>query len=121
MGNGFPWARPCSVPLLRGCPFSQVFLIYLIALFTKRNQAVHDLVADTFVVEGRTGSEPGEAWVDEAKTVYEWFRGLFKNGGTRPYLSEKEKLELLEKLSNLRAQGALTEEEYQARKNQILQ
>lgn len=96
------------------------FLIYFVALFTKRKQAVHDFVADTFVIEGRVAQDPGNAWVDEVQKVYEGFRGLFKNHGPRTYASEKEKLDLLEKLNTLRMQGGLSEEEYQARKRSIL-
>jgi uncharacterized RDD family membrane protein YckC len=95
------------------------FSIYLVALFTPRRQTVHDLVADTLVVSGHPEGEAGRAWVDEVKVVYEWFRALFNSQGGG-FATEKAKLELIEKLNNLRASGALTEAEYQARKAKIL-
>jgi uncharacterized RDD family membrane protein YckC len=95
------------------------FLIYLVALFTKRQQAVHDLVADTYVVDGRSKAEAGKAWLDEVKFVFEFFRALFNSTG-KSYLSEREKLELIQKLNALRTSGALSEAEYETRKRAIL-
>lgn len=95
------------------------FAIYLVALFTKRKQTLHDLVADTFVVEGRLVTvETGKAWVDEVKQTYQNLRVALNQ--PEGISGEKAKIELIEKLNQLRSQGAITEEEYQARKRAIL-
>jgi uncharacterized RDD family membrane protein YckC len=95
------------------------FMIYLVALFTPRRQTLHDLVADTLVVPGHPDGEAGRAWLDEVKLLFEWIHALFNNNG-KSFYTEKEKLDLLEKLNSLRASGALTEDEYQTRKRAIL-
>lgn len=95
------------------------FAIYLLALFMPRRQALHDIVADTQVVNGRTDVESGKAWMDEMKFLYEWIRALFNSSG-RSMVSESEKLALLEKLNALRTSGALTDAEFQTRKRAIL-
>lgn len=93
------------------------FLIYAVAFFTPRRQAVHDMVAETFVVEGRMSADPGKAWTKETKKVYEGARGVFKNG---KWDSEKDRLDLLEKLASLHKKGVLSDTEFEKRKRAIL-
>lgn len=98
------------------------FLVYFVALFTKRSQTLHDLIAETLVIEGHVANDAGQAWVEEVQKVGEAARDLFKNGvaSSRGPVSEREKIELLEKLGKLRNDGTLTEAEYQERKRAIL-
>jgi uncharacterized RDD family membrane protein YckC len=99
------------------------FLIYLVALFTPRRQSVHDLIASTLVVENKPEADPFKAWGDEVTVVYRQVKHALTNAPPQsaPYLAEKEKLELIEKLHQLKSQGALTVEEFEARKKAILQ
>lgn len=53
------------------------FLVYFVAFFTPRRQGVHDLVADTMVVEGGTDGDFGASWMDEARRVIDAIRGAF--------------------------------------------
>lgn len=92
------------------------FLLYLVCLFTARKQTIHDMVANTLVIEGRRDGDPLEAWVDEIKKVVDWVRE--KIGRPSP---ERDRIELLEKLVRLRDSGAITEEEFKTRKAAVMQ
>ena len=41
--------------------------------FTKRRQTLHDLIAETVVLNGRKGEGVLEAWADQLKL---WFRAV---------------------------------------------
>jgi uncharacterized RDD family membrane protein YckC len=88
---------------------SLIFCVgYLMALFTARKQTLHDLVADTIVIDGRVERPWLDVWVE---TV----RDLFKNTTrARTPISE------LERLQALRERGALTEEEFLAQKQKLM-
>ncbi|MBY0371524.1 RDD family protein [bacterium] len=53
------------------------FLVYFVAFFTPKRQALHDLVADTLVVEGSKGSDFPSAWTDEVKKLGKKIRDAF--------------------------------------------
>jgi uncharacterized RDD family membrane protein YckC len=77
---------------------------FFFALFTEKRQTLHDLLADTLVVYGRSERPIGDAWM---ATVRELF-------------SSPSPLSALERLQSLRENGTLTEEEFQQQKRKIL-
>jgi uncharacterized RDD family membrane protein YckC len=91
-----------------------LFMGHLLAFFTERRQALHDLVSDTIVVYGRAERAPVDAWVDQLKAV---FRGVMASA---PDPVGTTRLTELERLHALRMQGALTEEEFQREKARLL-
>jgi uncharacterized RDD family membrane protein YckC len=100
-----------------------LFFIYAVALFTARNQTLHDLLAGTVVVNGKPEADPFKAYGQE---VTETFQNLKTAVTSTPpesasYLAEKEKLHLLEKLGRLKTEGTLTQEEFEERKKAILE
>jgi uncharacterized RDD family membrane protein YckC len=88
-----------------------LFIGFFVAMFTRRRQSVHDLIADSVVVYGRSEVAVADAWVDSAKSV---FGATGISVGRAPSIAE------LERLAALREKGALNEEEYQAAKAKIL-
>ncbi len=88
-----------------------LFIGFFFALFTTKKQTLHDLLADTFVVYGRSEDSIGDAWVENIK-------GLFPTGSTVE--SDSSTLSQLERLQKLRDAGTLSEEEFQVQKKKIL-
>lgn len=94
---------------------------FIFALFTKRKQALHDIVAETIVVYGRSDENVADAWVEGVK-------GTFRSAqeAAKPLMSHtsastpQSKLDQLERLQKLRDQGTLTEVEFQTQKAKIL-
>lgn len=99
-----------------------LFLVYFVALFTARNQTIHDLLAGTVVVVGKPDADPFKAYGQEVTETFQNFRAAVSNAppASAAYLAEKEKLDLLEKLARLKAEGALTQEEFETRKKALL-
>jgi uncharacterized RDD family membrane protein YckC len=87
-----------------------LFIGCLMAFFTKRQQTLHDLLADTIVVYGRDNYPLANAWAETVQGIFG--KKIFKFS---PDLSK------LEKLHELREKGVLTEEEYQKEKKRILE
>ncbi len=88
---------------------------YVIALFNDRKQTLHDIVADTVVINGKSGETLGSvwnAWIANIRMVF---------GATESGIANSENtLSQLERLEALRKNGSLTEEEFQAQKKKIL-
>ena len=93
------------------------FLGFIFALFSERKQTVHDLVAESLVVYGRTEVPVGQAWMDQVKSIY---KNQFQGQSTPSSAPLNDSLAELERLQNLREKGALTEEEFQEQKRKIL-
>lgn len=93
--------------------FSSVLLFigFLFALFNQRKQTLHDLIADTLVVYGRSEKPISDAWVTNIKKI---FQSSHINSNASETISQ------LERLQALRTSGALTEEEFQNQKREIL-
>ncbi len=95
-------------------------LPYLLALFTDKKQALHDIVADTVVVEGAPNMPVVEAWVQSFQTVF----GLQKSGssasGVTGSTGTGDSIAALERLTALYERGALSKEEFEAEKRKIL-
>ncbi len=90
-----------------------LFVGFIFALFTQKKQTVHDLLADTLVVYGRSNKGITDAWVER---VQQLFQSFSKSQLDNP----DSELDQLERLQELRAKGALTEEEFQEQKRRIL-
>jgi uncharacterized RDD family membrane protein YckC len=90
-----------------------LFIPHLLALFTEKRQALHDLVADTVVVYGRVEVPVADAWLEMVREVFS-FPSLSKIGQSQNRYAE------LERLQGLRERGALSEDEFEAEKRKIL-
>jgi len=89
-----------------------LFIGYLFALFNDKKQTLHDLLADTVVVYGRSNQSLFDAWLERIQE-------LFGTEFSRKRLARSNADEL-NRLFELKEKGALSEEEYQVEKNKIL-
>lgn len=87
-----------------------LFLGCVTAFFSGRKQTLHDMLADTVVVYGRSTDAIADAWSDSVKKMF----------GTKVFKGTPD-FSQLEKLHELRQKGILSEEEYQREKARILQ
>jgi uncharacterized RDD family membrane protein YckC len=85
---------------------------FLFALFNDKKQTVHDLVADTVVVNGKSSRSIPETWADSVRHLFPWEGWGKKN--------PESTISQLERIEALRKSGALTDEEFQAQKQKIL-
>lgn len=97
-----------------------VFLGFFVALFNSRKQTLHDLLAETIVVYGRSEQPIGEAWLSAMRAVFHSNPIDGSPSGVTSATSES-KISQLERLQNLRDKGALTEEEFLEQKKKILE
>ena len=97
------------------------FLGYFMAFFTNRKQALHDLVAETLVVYGKSNQDMAQAWMESARSAADLAKGAIESAksaaSSQPQGSH---LDQLERLQALRERGALSEEEFQREKSKIL-
>jgi uncharacterized RDD family membrane protein YckC len=89
------------------------FIGHFFAFFNEKQQAFHDMIADTVVIYGRNENiSVVDAWVYGIKNMFG--SQIFKKNPSE-FISE------LEKLQNLREKGVLTEDEFQNQKRKILE
>lgn len=88
-----------------------LFIPFFAAFFNPRRQTMHDLLADSVVIYGRSDEPILATWTENLKKVFSEDFGL---------ASETSTLSQLERLQKLRERGAITEEEFQAQKAKIL-
>ncbi len=79
---------------------------HLLALFTAKKQAFHDLVAETVVVYGRENVPVVDAWVEMVKQVF--------SAGPAGKFAD------LERLQALYDRGTLSQQEFEKEKQKIL-
>lgn len=91
-----------------------MFIPHLLAFFTDRRQALHDMVAETVVVYGRAEVPIVDAWSETAREVFDF------SGMASPAKGESSKLSDLERLQSLYEKGALSKEEFEGEKGKIL-
>lgn len=92
---------------------------YLMAAFTKKKQTLHDMVAKTVVVRA---SSPDvnyfKVWLDQVKATFKGLSdsntSLFKSDSTEAVQKK------LEQLNQLYRENLITDEEYRAKKEEIL-
>ena len=95
-----------------------LFIGFIVALFNRKKQTLHDMLADTVVLYGRSEVPVVDAWMETSK---EAFRAGKESLHTHTTPAGAESVvDQLERLQNLRNQGALTEEQYEAAKSKIL-
>ena len=104
------------------------FVPYLLALFTPRRQALHDLVARSVVVYGRADIPVVDAYGENFRELLGGLRGGFGGGfggnfggGTPGGKDARDPLDRLERLQALYERGALTKEEFEREKAKALQ
>jgi uncharacterized RDD family membrane protein YckC len=85
---------------------------YFFAFFSSQKQTLHDLLAHTWVVYGRSDRSIATAWNQSFQAVIN--PGASSSGYDSSVLSQ------LERLDGLRARGTITEEEFMAEKKKIL-
>lgn len=105
-----------------------ILIGYLVALFTPRKQAFHDLVADTVVVTGNSGYDMWESWLDQLKSLLS--KGLSRiqtptSGQPTQKATYHEDaahhMSTLDQLYELYKKGAISEAEYAEKKKEILE
>lgn len=116
-----------------------LFIGCIIAFFSARKQSLHDLLADTVVVDGQSEAPIGDSWVENTRTVFQSVLGTSSQtspqvppetsssagasaagssstGAKRP----EESLAMeLERLHALKEKGAITQDEYEAAKKKL--
>jgi uncharacterized RDD family membrane protein YckC len=95
---------------------------HFFALFSKSNQALHDVVADTLVVKGMVGGPLMTCWAENFTAVFGSGKNQTTNEKFQPSNSHAgaNTLELIEKLSDLKDRGLISPEEFQSKKQELL-
>ncbi len=93
---------------------------YLLALFTERKQTLHDLVADSVVIEGAPQIPVVDAWVQSFQTVFGFQKSPSSISVSVSTQTKADALTSLERLTALYEKGALSKEEFEAEKKKIL-
>ena len=108
--------------LIKAVSVALLFLGFILALFSDRKQTVHDLVAESLVIYGRTEVPMLQAWVDQVKAIFNSQTLTSTTPQTSPAepMAPPSNLSALERLQSLRERGALTEEEFQEQKKKLL-
>jgi len=104
------------------------FIGHFLALFTDHRQAVHDLVADSIVVRGENvDARFIDAWLDSFRRFFGAGQKAFRDIQSDPpdFLKrdggrKTARFDELERVFELKQKGAITEEEYQKLKAEIL-
>lgn len=90
---------------------------YLISLFTEKRQTLHDLIADTIVVNERFAENNfWQIFLSQSKIIF----SSESHPSSGASYENKISAESLEDLYNLYQKGILTEEEYKAKKEEYL-
>jgi uncharacterized RDD family membrane protein YckC len=92
------------------------FLPHLLAIFTERKQAMHDLVAGSVVTYGRAEIPVVDAWTDSVKEVFGSLNTGAKAAAGTAGSGSGDRLAELERLQSLYERGALTQEEFEQEK-----
>lgn len=91
----------------------------IVAFFTTRKQALHDLLADTVVVYGRSATPIADAWLDNTKAVLRAVSGASQfDDGKRTSESLAGELE---RLQALKEKGVIAPSEFEAAKKKLLE
>jgi uncharacterized RDD family membrane protein YckC len=114
-----------------------LFFGYVFALFSDRKQTLHDLLADTVVVYGRSEVALADAWTESTKELFRAGQNAVSpasqtEGGASPSRDTSSEAksagaasvgniaDQLERIQSLRDRGALTQDEFEAAKRKIL-
>ena len=97
--------------LVKSLSSALCFFPHLLALFTEKHQALHDLVSDSVVLRGTIEGDVAEAWMEVAKGLGKQISAPATEG----------KIGELERLQALLEKGTLTREEFEQEKKKILE
>jgi uncharacterized RDD family membrane protein YckC len=93
-----------------------MFIGFIFAFFTGRKQSLHDLLADTIVVYGRSEAPVVDTWIETTKDAFN-----VGNSNMTSYSETNDSVVIqLERLERLRSQGTITEAEFEAAKKKVL-
>lgn len=94
---------------------------YLMAAFTARKQTLHDMIADTYVVhELASDVNYFNVWINEIKRIFGALESNTVDTVAKPLPSDASPVLTLEQLHKLFQAGALSESEYNLKKEEIL-
>jgi uncharacterized RDD family membrane protein YckC len=98
------------------------FPIFLLIFFTRERQTLHDLAADTLVLTGETDLPIVDTWTKQLSEVWTDLKTGIDSPAQPTSGASNSSLPLgeLERLQALREKGALTEEEFQKAKADLL-
>lgn len=86
---------------------------YIIAFFTEKRQALHDLVAKTYVIQKTADPMPSfDEFVDSTKKTF---------SGASQKAAGNAAMEQIEKLKEMLDNGILTQEEFDRKKKELLE
>ena len=94
------------------------FIGFFFAFFSRQKQTLHDHLAETIVVYGRSNVPITEAWVETSKDAFRAGKEKFES--TSANLNSDSLVAQLERLQVLRNQNVINEDEFQAAKKKIL-
>jgi uncharacterized RDD family membrane protein YckC len=69
-GGRLTFRTACLRLLIKLASMTCLFLGHVLALFTQRHQALHDLVANSVVVYGRQEISIADAWVEQIRSIF---------------------------------------------------
>jgi uncharacterized RDD family membrane protein YckC len=87
-----------------------VFIGFFFALFTRKKQTLHDLLAETVVIYGQSERSLSDVWLKSIRETFNFPKWHCAETG----------LDKIERLQVLREKGALSEAEFQVAKEKIL-
>lgn len=93
------------------------FIGYLFAFFNNRKQTLHDLLADSVIIDGQSDLPVVDTWMSSIRELFQNITDAIQN---RTSQSPGNTLSKLERLQALRERGTLTEEEFERQKRKIL-
>lgn len=98
-----------------------VFIGFFFALFTKKKQTLHDMLAETVVIYGRSERSVPDTWIEALKDLFNFNSDLSPNT-QKSFTAETNEsvISQLERLQSLRDRGTLTEEEFLKQKEKLL-
>ncbi|MBX3040903.1 MAG: RDD family protein [Bdellovibrionaceae bacterium] len=99
-----------------------LFLGYFFNLFTAKRQTFHDLMVGAVVIRSEVSTDQPwfEIWKKQISEILGASTSLPSGGSTEKARQRSSTLETLEQLHKLHQQGALTDEEYKAKKEELL-
>lgn len=104
-GNGISFRAALIRNVLKFVSSAIVFIGFFFVLFTEKKQSLHDLLAETVVIDGFSTVPTADAWIASIRRLFN---------------SPQSTISALERLQALRDKGVLNEEEFQKQKEIIL-
>ena len=92
--------------IMKAVSSALLFLGHFFAFFSRKKQTLHDMLAETVVVYGRSDQSMADAWMQACRDMFN--------------RTSDHSISALERLEALREKGALTQEEFEAAKRKIL-